>query len=269
VLYPRVIPCLLIKENRLVKSVQFDNYHYLGDPINATKIFNDKSVDEIIILDITSSKQNNINTHISRDPNRLRHIKKLAYECLMPLTYGGGIRSVEDIDKILKIGVEKVVLNSIAIQEPSLIRTASRKFGSQSIIISIDAKKINGEYEVYTSGANSPAGIDPMSLAIQMEGLGAGEIFLNSIDRDGTKSGYDIELIKSVSQSVSIPVIACGGAGTLDDLYNAICHGGASAVSAGSLFVFHGRKHAVLISFPTAGDLESTFRNSKNQSKQQ
>jgi cyclase len=245
----RVIPCLLLKNKGLVKTVQFKEPRYVGDPINAVWIFNQKEVDELIFLDIMATKERN------KPPIEL--ISKISDECFMPLTVGGGIRSVEDIKELLNAGAEKVSINTFAVENPSFIKEASDVFGSQSIVVAIDVKRHKkGLYEVFTNGGTRPAGIDPVSLAVQMAAMGAGEILLNSIDRDGTMKGYDIELIREVSDAVNIPVIACGGAGKLEDLAGAINGGRASAVAAGSFFVFHGRRRAVLINFPTKEELE-------------
>lgn len=245
----RVIPCLLLKNKGLVKTVQFKEPRYVGDPINAVWIFNQKEVDELIFLDIMATKESN-------KPS-IELISKISDECFMPLTVGGGIRSVEDIKELLNAGAEKVSINTYAVENPSFIKEASDVFGSQSIVVSIDAKRHKkGLYEVFTHRGTRPAGIDPVSLAVQMEGMGAGEILINSIDREGTMEGYDIQLIREVSDAVNIPVIACGGAGKLEDFADAINVGHASAVAAGSFFVFHGRRRAVLINFPTREELE-------------
>jgi cyclase len=245
----RVIPCLLLKNKGLVKTVQFKEPRYVGDPINAVWIFNQKEVDELIFLDIMATKE-------SKKPS-IDLISKISDECFMPLTVGGGIRSVEDIKKLLNAGAEKVSINTYAVENPSFIKEASNVFGSQSIVVSIDVKRHKkGLYEAFTRGGSKPAGVDPVSLAVQMADMGAGEMLLNSIDRDGTWEGYDIELIRAVSDAVNIPVIACGGAGKLEDLALAINGGHASAVAAGSFFVFHGRRRAVLINFPSREELE-------------
>lgn len=239
----RVIPCLLLKGKGFVKTEGFKNPRYLGDPINILKIFNEKEAHELVILDIAATIE-------GRRPN-FSFLSEIAGECFMPLAYGGGIISVEDIRNILSIGFEKVVINTSAHQHPELIKQASKIFGSQSIAVSIDAKKnLLGRHEVYSRGGTQKTKKQPGEFASQMEAMGAGEILINSIDRDGTMSGYDVPLIKSISDVVSIPVLACGGAGNLQDFSNAIHVGGASAVVAGSMFVFHGKHRAVLISFP-------------------
>ena len=249
----RAIPILLYGGTGLVKSIKFKDPKYVGDPINAVKIFNEKEVDEIVLLDITATPNN-------RRPD-FRLIASVASECFMPMGYGGGIQDIEDIKRIFKLGVEKVSINSAAISDPELIRRAADISGSQSIVVSIDVKKNRfGRYEVYTHGGRKPTGLDPVRFAGEMQRQGAGEILLNSIDRDGTMQGYDLDLIGRVTGVVGIPVIACGGAGKLQDLADAVHVGGASAAAAGSFFVFHGKHRAVLISYPSLEDLIATFR---------
>ncbi len=243
----RVIPCLLLKDLGLVKTIKFSNPKYVGDPINAVKIFNDKEIDELIFLDITATNE-------KKKPN-FNLLVRIASEAFMPFSYGGGIRDLEDIKKILYLGIEKVVINSYAVENPEFIKQAAEHSGSQSIIISIDVRKNKkGEYEVFTQSGQNSTGLHPVDWAKKVENLGAGEIFLNSIDKDGTMEGYDLELINKVSNSVNIPVIAAGGAGNFDDFKKAI-KSGASAVSAGSIFVFIGPHRAVLISYPSRDEL--------------
>ena len=245
----RVIPCLLLKDAGLVKTIKFQNPRYVGDPINAVRIFNTREVPELILLDILATREN-------RRP-LVELISKIADECSMPFSVGGVIKDIASIRALLNLGAEKVVINTYGIENPSFIKEASNIFGSQSIVVSVDAKRLdNGSYEVFTYSGTIATGIDPVNLAVQMSEMGAGELFLNSIDKDGTMEGYDLELIKEVSQAVSIPVIACGGAGRVEDFNDAVKIGHASAVAAGSMFVFHGRRHAVLISFPTQEELE-------------
>ena len=246
-LRPRVIPCLLLKNNGLVKTVKFKDPKYVGDPINAVKIFNDKEVDELIFLDITATRE-------ERKPN-FKLLADIASECFMPFAYGGGIRDLGDIRELFHLGVEKVVINSHALENPLFIRQAVDLFGSQSIVISIDVKKnLFGKYELYAHRAGKTAKRDPFLFLREMEEAGAGEIFLNSVDRDGTLEGFDLELIKRVTGSSSIPVIASGGAGTVEDIVKAVKLGGASAAAAGSMFVFHGKNRAVLITYPASQD---------------
>lgn len=248
----RVIPCLLLKDKGLVKTIKFKDPKYVGDPINAVRIFNEKEVDELVFLDISASLE-------GRKPN-FKVIGDIAAQTFMPLGYGGGIRDIEDIKTLFSIGVEKVVINSAAIDNPDIIKQASNVAGSQSIVISIDVKKnLWGKYEVYVHSGQVRTKLNPVEWAKKVESLGAGEIFLNAIDKDGTMSGYDIDLIKQVSSSVNIPVVACGGAGSLNDFLEAVKEGGASAVSAGSFFVFHGKHRAVLITYPSINELEETF----------
>lgn len=246
-LMPRVIPCLLLKDQGLVKTVKFKDPKYIGDPINAVKIFNDKEVDELLFLDIRASVE-------CKSPP-LKILEEIASECFMPLAYGGGVRSLDDVRQIFAVGVEKVCINSYAVENPEFIRQAAEMFGSQSIVVSIDVKRnLFGKYEVYTHGGSRHTKIDPVEHARRMEQMGAGELFVNSIDRDGTQQGYDIELIRKISSAVAVPVIASGGAGRLEHFVEAV-NSGASAVAAGSMFVFHGKHRAVLISYPEQGEL--------------
>jgi cyclase len=248
----RVIPCLLLKNNGLVKTVKFSNEKYIGDPINAVRIFNDKEVDELTFLDISASLE-------KRKPN-LKMLNEIASECFMPLSYGGGITSIDDIKNVLNQGVEKVVINSFASENPDFIKMASDINGSSTIVVSIDVKRnLFGKYVVYSHSGKNKTKFEAVEYAIKMENMGAGEILLNSIDRDGTMSGYDVDLIKSITSAVGVPVIACGGAGNLNHFREAVSDGGASAVAAGSMFVFHGPHRAVLISYPSRKELEETF----------
>lgn len=245
----RVIPVLLLRGNSLYKSVQFKNHVYVGDPINAVKIFNDKGIDELIVLDTMASSEQRVLD--------LGYLREFAEECFAPMGYGGGIRSVADVEAVLRVGVEKVAINTAALDTPSLIRRAADAFGSQSIVGAIDVKKtILGKRRV----ARTNQGVktiekDPITYARELVELGAGEIFLNSVDRDGTGNGYDLELIKGVADAVQVPLIACGGAGCVDDFRQAI-DAGASAVAAGQMFVFYGRHRAVLINYPESQQLD-------------
>jgi cyclase len=248
----RVIPCLLLSNLGLVKTIRFKDPKYLGDPINIIKIFNDKEVDELVFLDITATVE-------GKKP-QFSLLEKIASECFMPLCYGGGIRSLDDMKSLFGLGIEKICVNSYTVEKPTFIRAASDFFGNQSIVVSIDVKKNNlGKYEIFTYNGKNATGLDPIEFAIEMEHQGAGELFLNSIDQDGTMEGYDIELIKQVSNAVSIPVVACGGAGEVQDLMDVIKKGGASAAGAGSIFVFQGPHRAVLVSYPTQQELKIVF----------
>lgn len=248
----RVIPCLLLRGAGLVKTTEFRNPKYVGDPINAIKIFNDKEVDELVLLDIAASRT-------GKGPP-FEVIQNIASECFMPVAYGGGITSVEQIRRILGTGVEKVVLNTAALRDPSLVRDAAREFGSQAVVVSIDVKrKLFGRYEVYVEGGTKATGREPVSYAREMEDIGAGEILLNAIDRDGTMKGYDIDLVSKVTSVLGIPVIASGGAGSISDFAEASKRGGAAAVAAGAMFVFHGRHRAVLITYPSQAELSAAL----------
>jgi cyclase len=242
----RVMPCLLLKESKLVKTVKFENPDYIGDPINAVMIYNEKEVDELIFLDITATVDN------KKPPFKI--ISEIATECFMPFTYGGGINSIDDMTRIFGLGVEKIAINSHALEEPSFITKAAELFGSQSIVSSIDVKKVSGSYAVFAHGGRKNSSVDPVEWARTVERFGAGEILLTSIDRDGTMVGYDTELIKKVSEVVSIPIVACGGAGKIEDFAKAVA-AGASAVAAGSLVVYHGPAKGVLINFPSRKSL--------------
>jgi imidazole glycerol-phosphate synthase subunit HisF len=250
----RVIPSLLLKGEGLVKTVNFKNPKYVGDPINAVRIFNEKEVHELVFLDITASIEN-------RSP-RFDIISNIASECFMPLGYGGGIRTLEQARQLFSLGVEKIIINSYAIENPSFIRNLADMVGSQSVVVSIDVKKnFFGKYETYALSGTAKTPWDPISWAQEAERSGAGEIILNSIDQDGTMKGYDIPLIKNVSDSVNIPVVACGGAGTVKDFSTAVHEGGASAIAAGSMFVYYGKYRAVLINFPDDEELKSVGLN--------
>lgn len=251
-LLPRVIPCLLLQGRGLVKTVKFADPVYLGDPINIVKIFNDKEVDELVLLDIAATRNR-------RGPN-FELLAEIASEAFVPLAYGGGITKVEEIQRILNLGYEKVVLNSSAFEIPDLVRRAADQVGSQSIVVSIDVRRsLLGASKVLTHCGEKPVGGDPVEWAQRFAGLGAGEILITAVDRDGTLKGYDLELVRKVSQAVGVPVIASGGAATVADFGRAVKQAGASAVAAGSLFVFVGPNRAVLITFPKRTELKSVF----------
>ena len=252
-LMTRVMPCLLLKNGSLVKTVKFKDPGYIGDPINAIRIFNEKEVDELIFLDISATVE-------KRQPP-FKVLSEIASECFMPVTYGGGVRDVETIRQILSLGIEKVAINSHAVENPDFVRAAAEKFGSSTIVVSMDVRrKMFGKYEVVIHGGRKSTGRDPVEFASAMEKLGAGEILLTAVDRDGTQEGYDVELVKSVTSTVGIPVVACGGAGKIEDFRVAVKEGGASACAAGSMVVYFGRNRAVLITFPEREKLEAILR---------
>ena len=247
----RVIPVLLLKDSGLVKTTKFKDPVYIGDPINAVRIFNDKEVDELTILDIEATKQ-------KRGP-QFELLQEIVSECFIPLCYGGGVTEFSQIERLFSLGIEKVSLNSILTEKPSLLSEAAKVYGSQSLIASIDYKKnFFGKFKVVAKCGEKTMDWDPVEFARQMEQMGAGEIVLNSIDRDGTGSGYDLDMISKVSHSVSVPVVAVGGAANIQDIKKA-ADAGASAAAAGSLFVFHGKLKGVLINYPSQDQLESLF----------
>lgn len=247
----RVMPVLLIDNRQLVKTRKFSSSRYIGDPINTIKIFNDKEVDEVIVLDIGASKA-------KKEPD-YDYLDKLASQCFMPLSYGGGIYTVEQAYKLLNSGIEKIILNKAAVEAPHLITEIAAKVGSQSVVVSIDVKENwFGRQRVFTLGGRHATTLVPAEWAQKVVALGAGEIFLNSIDRDGTRRGYDLNLIKAVATSVSVPLVVCGGANSLMDFRQAV-NSGATAVAAGSLFVFKGPLDAVLITFPSQSELLQAF----------
>jgi len=244
----RVIPSLLISNGGLVKSVKFKDYKYIGDPINAVKIFNDKGVDEIAIIDIDATRNN-------RPPN-IEKIQEIASEAFMPLSYGGGITNLDEVKLLFYNGVEKIIINKVAYTNPTLVTEIAKNFGSQSVIISIDVKNtLFGGYKIHADNGRKKLLLNPEEFAKKMEDLGAGEILLNNIDRDGTFQGYDTGLIEKVSSSISIPLIALGGAANINDFKLAI-NAGASAVSAGSMFVFmKNSRDSIMINYPSPSDI--------------
>ena len=252
----RVIPALLLRNGGLVKTVRFKDAKYVGDPINAVRIFNEKEVDEMVFLDISATPE-------GRGPN-FALLAEIATEAFMPFAYGGGITKVEDVRRLYALGVEKIVLNTSAARTPGLVSEAASLAGSSSVVVSIDVReRWLGGWTVVTRCGKEDVKRHPAEYAAAMQKLGAGEILLNSTDRDGTMSGYDLDLIAEVSKAVSVPVVALGGAGTLGHFRAAIDRG-AAAVSAGSMFVFHGRHRAVLISYPSRPELEQTFQMEHN-----
>lgn len=244
-LYPRIIPCLLVQKRGLVKTTKFNAPKYIGDPINAVKIFNEKEVDELIVIDIDATTD-------KREPD-YKMIENLAAECRMPICYGGGIKTVEQAQRIFSLGVEKIAISSIAIENPTLVSQLAAKVGNQSVVVVLDVKKkiITNKYEVCTHNGTKSTGKDPVTFAKEMQNLGAGEIVVNSIDNDGVMKGYDMTLIGMIRDAISIPITVIGGAGSLDDMGKIIDKYGIIGVAAGSLFVFKGKFRAVLINYPT------------------
>ena len=245
---PRVIPVLLVDDRDLIKTIKFKDRTYLGDPVNAVKIFNRKGIDELSILDIGATKN-------GKEPD-FDLLKDIASEAFMPLSCGGGITTVEQVHQLLAIGYEKVVINTGLLRNPDLIKKAAAMFGSQSIVASIDAKKVKDNYRCCIVDGTEVVDITPVELAKKAEALGAGEIIINSIDNDGMMRGYDIELVKSVVDAVNVPVIAIGGAGGVHDLKNVLQDGHAHAAAGGSMFVYYGRLKAVLITAPSEEELK-------------
>jgi len=242
-LRPRIIPCLLVSNKGLVKTVRFGSSKYVGDPINAVKIFNEKEADELIVLDIDATQ--------TGSPPDFAMIQKLAAECRMPLCYGGGVKTVEQARRIIGLGVEKVAISSAAIADPALITAIAAEIGSQSVVVVLDVKKaLFGRYLVYTHNGRIKTNLSPVDAAQQAEKLGAGEIVINSIDFDGQMKGYDLELAEKVRQAIKLPMTVIGGAGSLHDIGKLIQACGIVGAAAGSLFVFKGPYRAVLINYP-------------------
>jgi len=249
-LRPRLIPCLLVKDNGLVKSTQFKKYKYVGDPINSVKIFNEKEVDEIMIIDIDATVYN-------RPPN-YRLIESIAAECRMPFCYGGGIKTIEQAQRIFSLGVEKIAISHQAIVNPNIISQLSVRVGSQSVVIILDVKQHrNGNYEIWTHNGTKNTGIDPVQFSIEAEKNGAGEIVINSIDNDGLMKGYDLNIIDQVRSVTNLPMTVLGGAGSLKDIAMLVEKYSIMGIAAGSLFVFKGIFKAVLINYPSRIDKEA------------
>jgi cyclase len=243
-LQSRIIPCLLIHNKGLVKTVKFKDAKYVGDPLNAVKIYNEKEADELIVLDIDASVEKN-------EPD-YKLIERLALQCRMPLCYGGGIKTVEQALKIFSLGVEKIALSSAAIENPNLITQLADKVGKQSVVVVIDAKKklLSSKYEVYMHNAKKSTGLNAVDWAKKAEELGAGEIVINSIDNDGLMTGYDLNLIDKIREVTNIPLTVLGGAGSYEDFNNLIRKYQVLGLAAGSFFVFKGKYRAVLINYP-------------------
>lgn len=248
----RVIPVLLLDNDGLYKTKNFKNPVYIGDPINAVKIFNEKEVDELIFIDFTASSDN-------RELN-YTFIEEIVSEAFMPICYGGGIKTIDQCEKLFTLGIEKVCLNYAAVKDPLLITEIAKRYGSSSTVVSIDVKKnLFGAQQIFTSRGTEKVKYDIIDFVKKMEECGVGELLLTSIDKEGTQKGYDIDLLRKVSDAVSIPVVAQGGAANLNDLVKAIKDGKASAVAAGSMFVFWGNLNGILINFPSQESLKNEF----------
>lgn len=254
-LYPRIIPCLLVHNKGLVKTTRFKDPKYVGDPINAVKIFNEKEVDELIVLDIDAS--------VKKQEPDYKLIENLAVECRMPFCYGGGIKTIEQAQRIFSLGVEKIAVSSLAVENKMVIADLVEKVGSQSVVVVIDVKKkfLSGKYEVFIHNGTKNTGIELMQFISEMEELGVGEIVINSIERDGLMNGYDLGLIKDVKNKVNIPLTVIGGAGSIQDIGEVIHQNGIIGVGAGSLFVFKGKYRAVLIHYPTIDEKRELIKN--------
>jgi len=240
----RIIPALLLMNDGLYKTIRFKNPTYVGDPINTVKIFNEKEADELVLLDITASRENKSINY--------KKIAEIAGEAFMPMAYGGGIKSFDDARRVFDAGFEKVIINSATVKKTDLLGAIAKVYGSQAVVVSMDVKpNWMGKYKVYTYGGTNNTNLLPDAYARMVADAGAGEILLQAIHQDGTWGGYDIPLIKMVSAAVSIPVVASGGAAQMDDFKKAIIEGGASAVAAGSMFVYQKKGMGVLISFPS------------------
>jgi cyclase len=248
----RIIPCLLLRDTSLVKTTKFDKFTYIGDPLNTCRIFNELEVDEMMILDITASRE-------GREPN-YKVLGSLVSECFMPLSYGGGITNVEQAEKLFYTGFEKIVLNSVLFSRPQLITEIATTFGSQSIVASLDVRKgLLSGYSLYSHSGQQKQKVKLLEWAKQVEELGAGEIILTNIDREGTWSGFDTSLVKMVSDVVGIPVVAHGGAGQIEDIAEVVTKGSASAVGLGSMVVFQNKGMGVLVNFPDKKKLETAL----------
>lgn len=251
-LRPRIIPSLLVHEKGLVKTVKFKDSKYVGDPINAVRIFNEKEVDELAVFDIDT-------TVLGNEPD-YNLIEKLANQSRMPICYGGGVRTVDQAQKIFSLGIEKIALSSAVIHNPTLISEISEKVGSQSVVVVLDVKKkIFGGYEMYTHNGKQSTGIDPVTFAVKAQELGAGEIIINSIDKDGMMNGFDMNIISKIREIVTIPITVLGGAGNINDIKKVIKEHGIIGVAAGSLFVFKGKYKAVLINYPDRNIKEQIY----------
>ncbi len=255
-LRPRIIPCLLVRKKGLVKTTHFREEKYVGDPINAVRIFNEKEADELVVLDIDATVK-------GTGPD-MKMIQFWAKECRMPLCYGGGVKTVEQAKAIIGLGVEKVALSSAAIENPALVTSIADEVGSQSVVVVLDVKRTrSGDYEIWTHNATRNTGNSPVEFSRQLQSLGVGEIVVNSIDRDGEMKGYDLEIAARVREAVTTPMSVLGGAGSLEDISALIRRFGVIGAAAGSLFVFKGPYRAVLINYPNAADKERIIADSR------
>lgn len=254
-LYPRIIPCLLVHNKGLVKTVKFKDPKYVGDPINAVKIFNEKEVDELIVVDIDATIRN-------YEPD-YKMIENIAIECRMPLCYGGGIKTADQAQRIFNLGVEKIAISSKAIDTPSIVSEIAERVGNQSVVVVLDIHKktLSGKYEIFTHNGSRNTGLRPVDFAQEMESRGAGEIVINSIDQDGMMKGYDLDLIRKIRSEIHIPVTVLGGAGSFEDIGSVIREHGIIGTAAGSLFVFRGKYRAVLISYPGKTEKQNLINN--------
>lgn len=258
-LHPRIIPCLLVHKKGLVKTVKFKEPKYVGDPLNAVRIFNEKEVDELMVLDIDATTYGN-------EPD-YKMIQNLAAECRMPLCYGGGIKTVEQAQHIFSLGIEKIAISSIAVEKPEIIIQISERVGNQSVTVVLDVKKkfLSNKYEVWTHNGTKSSGLDAVDFAKKCESLGAGEIIVNSIDQDGTMKGYDNTIVDKIREAIHIPMTVLGGAGSLEHIGELISKHSIIGAAAGSLFVFKGKYRAVLISYPNKTEKEDLIGKYFNQ----
>ena len=248
-LRPRISPCLLVHKGGLVKTVGFDKPKYVGDPLNAVRIFNEKEVDELMVVDIDATRQ-------QREPDYAL-IAKLAAECRMPLAYGGGVHTVEQFERLISLGVEKVAASAAAVADLGLITRAAERVGGQSVVVVVDVRKQGKGYEVFTHNGTRATGLDAVDFARRAEAAGVGEIVVNSIDRDGQMKGYDLDLVRLVRNAVSCPLTVLGGAGSLADVGALVGEFGTIGAAAGSVFVFKGVYRAVLINYPARKDKDA------------
>ncbi len=261
-LRPRLTPCLLIHQNGLTKTVKFGAGKYVGDPINAVKIFNEKKADELIVLDIDA-------TTSGKEPD-YSLIRKLAAECRMPLCYGGGVSSLEQASRIVELGVEKVAVSSAAINRPDLVGEMASELGSQSVVVVLDTKRrrLGRKYDVWTHNAKRNTKLDPLELALKLQDAGAGEIVINSIESDGMMQGYDLALVRQIASELAVPITVLGGAGSLDHIKALYTEFGIIGAAAGSLFVFKGTYKAVLINYPTGDTKRALFPSPANKTSE-